>query len=235
MGSKKRPSISQEPLDSENNDSVEEVSVETDKELEKGETFNAKTAASAAPRSMNIMERRKKRKELDKARHRLDAEKEQPTAKMPSEGAPLADTQSVPSMVAANQPGLHVNVFRDLASADSSVREAAAESLVVELSEVQKAYEKQRGKGEEDGALQLEAEKDDGLEDCAPSLRYAIRRLIRGVSSSREVSYHATYSPLPSRSVVDHQFCSMFLTIFVESCLDMNFSISESVGGSVHY
>ncbi|KAJ8465662.1 hypothetical protein OPV22_028214 [Ensete ventricosum] len=186
MGSKKRPSISQEPLDSENNDSVEEVSVENDKGFEKGETFIAKTAASAAPRSMNIMERRKKRKGLDKTRHRLDSEKEQPKAKMPSEGAPLADTQSVPSMAATSQPGLHVNVFRDLASADSSVREAAAESLVVELSEVQKAYENQRGKGEEDGALQLEAEKDDGLEDCAPSLRYAIRRLIRGVSSSRE-------------------------------------------------
>ncbi|CAL9079455.1 unnamed protein product [Musa textilis] len=186
MGSKKRPSISQDPLDGENNDSVEEVSMETDEEFEKGETFNAKTAVSAASRSMNIMERRKKRKELDKARHRLDCEKEQPKAKMPSEGAPLADTPSVPSMAAANQPGLHVNVFRDLASADSSVREAAAESLVVELSEVQKAYEKQRGKGEEDGTLQLEAEKDDGLEDCAPSLRYAIRRLIRGVSSSRE-------------------------------------------------
>ncbi|RRT65690.1 hypothetical protein B296_00017342 [Ensete ventricosum] len=200
MGSKKRPSISEEPLDSENNDLVEEVSVENDRGFEKGETFVAKTAASAAPRSMNIMERRKKRKGLDKTRHRLDSEKEHPKAKMPSEGAPLADTQSVPSMAATSQPGLHVNVFRDLASADSSVREAAAESLVVELSEVQKAYENQRGKGEEDGALQLEAEKDDGLEDCAPSLRYAIRRLIRGVSSSREVSYLATYSPLPSRN-----------------------------------
>lgn len=37
------------------------------------------------------------------------------------------------------------------------------------------------------GGSKLEAEKDDGLNNCAPSLRYAVRRLIRGVSSSREV------------------------------------------------
>ena len=40
-----------------------------------------------------------------------------------------------------------------------------------------------------EGGLKLEAEKDDGLDNCAPSVRYAVRRLIRGVSSSREVCY----------------------------------------------
>ncbi|EMS61721.1 DNA polymerase V [Triticum urartu] len=32
----------------------------------------------------------------------------------------------------------------------------------------------------------MEAEKEDGLDNCAPAVRYAIRRLIRGISSSRE-------------------------------------------------
>ena len=72
------------------------------------------------------------------------------------------------------------------------MREAAAEALVAELKVVQKAYEKGVRKGEKeagagDGPTQMEAEKDDGLENCAPSVRYAIRRLIRGISSSREV------------------------------------------------
>jgi DNA polymerase phi len=85
-----------------------------------------------------------------------------------------------------------MNVFRDLASPEASVREAAAEALVAELREVQKAHEKGARKGDKeaadrDGSSQMEAEKDDGLENCAPSVRYAIRRLIRGISSSREV------------------------------------------------
>uniref|UniRef100_A0A453N7V2 Uncharacterized protein n=1 Tax=Aegilops tauschii subsp. strangulata TaxID=200361 RepID=A0A453N7V2_AEGTS len=78
-----------------------------------------------------------------------------------------------------------------------SLREAAAEALVAELRDVQRAYEKEKaareeGEGEEgdrdDGPSQMmEAEKEDGLDNCAPAVRYAIRRLIRGISSSREV------------------------------------------------
>jgi DNA polymerase phi len=95
-------------------------------------------------------------------------------------------------------PGLHMNVFRDLASLEVSVREAAAEALVAELKDVQKAYEKGARKGEKeagdgDGPSQMEAEKDDGLDNCAPH-----RWLIRGISSSREVECF----PEPNMSLV---------------------------------
>ncbi|KAJ0077790.1 hypothetical protein Patl1_37202 [Pistacia atlantica] len=36
----------------------------------------------------------------------------------------------------------HISVFEDLTSADVSLRQAASESLVTELEEVQKAYER---------------------------------------------------------------------------------------------
>ncbi|KAF2312266.1 hypothetical protein GH714_029613 [Hevea brasiliensis] len=83
-------------------------------------------------------------------------------------------------------PEFHIGVFKDLASADVSVREAAVERLVTELQAVQNAYEMVENKEVIEGGLKLEAEKDDGLNNCAPSLRYAVRRLIRGASSSRE-------------------------------------------------
>jgi DNA polymerase phi len=84
-------------------------------------------------------------------------------------------------------PKFHIGVFKDLASVDVSVREGAVERLVTELQEVQKAYEVTENKEVVEGGLKLEAEKDDGLNDCAPSVRYAVRRLVRGASSSREV------------------------------------------------
>ncbi|KAJ4786518.1 DNA polymerase V [Rhynchospora pubera] len=85
------------------------------------------------------------------------------------------------------QPGLHLDLFRGLSSQESSVREEAAERLVRELRDVQRSYEESNGEnGEQGDPVKLEAEKDDGMENCAPSLRYAIRRFIRGVSSSRE-------------------------------------------------
>jgi DNA polymerase phi len=85
-----------------------------------------------------------------------------------------------------------MNVFRDLASPEASVREAAAEALVAELRDVQSAYEESKRDeddeaAESDAPPQMEAEKEDGLDNCAPAVRYAIRRLIRGISSSREV------------------------------------------------
>lgn len=77
--------------------------------------------------------------------------------------------------------------FRDLASPEASVREAAAISLVTRLQEIQKQYKMLPDKESVDGGLMLEAQKNDGLDNCAPHLRYALGRLIRGVSSSREV------------------------------------------------
>lgn len=83
------------------------------------------------------------------------------------------------------QPELHMDVFRNLSSADASIRAAATLTLVKELQEVQKAYEQGGTEGNDDGDLKLEAAKDGCLKNCAPTMRYAIRRLIRGISSSR--------------------------------------------------
>ncbi|KAL3515450.1 hypothetical protein ACH5RR_022352 [Cinchona calisaya] len=85
-----------------------------------------------------------------------------------------------------------VSRLKDLASSDSSVRQAAAETMVVELQAVQiVAYDKLENEEEIEGSLKLEAEKDDGLNHCASSLRYVVHRLIRGVSSSRELPVKA--------------------------------------------
>ena len=82
----------------------------------------------------------------------------------------------------------HIGVFKDLAAASKSVREVAAKQMVMELKVVHNAYDSHENESGE-GGLKLEAEKDDGLDNCAPSVRYVVRRLIRGVSSSREVCY----------------------------------------------
>jgi len=149
---------------------------------------DAAVAEAPAKKKKLAMERKKQRKEFDKERHRQSAESD--AAKPQPPAAEAAAPVNPPPAPAAAGPGLHMNVFRDLASPEASVREAAAEALVAELREVQKAYERGVRKGEaadRDGSSQMEAEKDDGLENCAPSVRYAIRRLIRGISSSREV------------------------------------------------
>lgn len=83
------------------------------------------------------------------------------------------------------QPELHMDVFRNLSSADARIRAAATLTLVKELQEVQRVYEQSGTEGNDDGDLKLEAAKDDCLKNCAPTMRYAIRRLIRGISSSR--------------------------------------------------
>ncbi|KAL6629791.1 hypothetical protein ACP70R_029556 [Stipagrostis hirtigluma subsp. patula] len=161
----------------------------------------AAAAGAEAPSKKKklAMERKKQRKELDKERHRQSAESDKAAKPQPPAADAAAAAVAVaaapvsppPVAAAAAGPGLHMNVFRDLASPEASAREAAAEALVAELKEVQKAYEKGARKGERevrdgDGSSQMEAEKDDGLDNCAPSVRYAIRRLIRGISSSRE-------------------------------------------------
>ncbi|ERN18095.1 myb-binding protein 1A-like protein [Amborella trichopoda] len=134
----------------------------------------------------NPMERRKKRREMDKEKHQTESNN------MPSRTRVLVQSSEHQMSVVSNPPllsnipGFHISVFRDLSLADTMAREAATEALVKELCEVQKAHEKCIKEGSSEDDLQLEAAKDDGLNNCAPSLRYALRRLIRGVSSSRE-------------------------------------------------
>lgn len=138
--------------------------------------------------SLQPMERKKQRKAHDKERHRAEPEGDKPTQM----NVELEETHDVNKMELSSActssilPEFHIGVFKDLASADASVREAAAGVLVTELLEVQKAYDKLENKEVVEGSLKLEAEKDDGLNNCAPSVRYAVRRLVRGVSSSRE-------------------------------------------------
>ncbi|CAL5183268.1 unnamed protein product [Lathyrus oleraceus] len=140
------------------------------------------TESSATPSSM---ESKKKRKAFQKERR---------SAKSKSKSE-LADSDSKPATVLTDSasgsggdslPEFHIGVFKDLAAAAELVREAAAKQMVTELKEVQNAYGGVQGKESGDGGFKLEAEKNDGLEECAPSVRYAVRRLIRGVSSSRE-------------------------------------------------
>ncbi|KAG8498066.1 hypothetical protein CXB51_007330 [Gossypium anomalum] len=74
-------------------------------------------------------------------------------------------------------PEFHVSVFKDLASKDSSVRNAALEKIVTELREVQKEYDRLKDKDnlvDDDGGLKLDAQLDDGLDNCASSSRYAV-------------------------------------------------------------
>ncbi|CAN6455380.1 unnamed protein product [Victoria cruziana] len=129
------------------------------------------------------MEKKKKRKRMDKERHRIKSAetKELVPKKVTGHSVQPPALKPPPS----SMRGFHIDIFRDLSSVEVSAREAVVEVLVKELQKVQKAYEKSGGTLYE-GSAQLEAEKDEGLKNCAPSLRYAIRRLIRGVSSSRE-------------------------------------------------
>ncbi|KAH0448617.1 hypothetical protein IEQ34_022417 [Dendrobium chrysotoxum] len=186
MGSKKRQSSAvQESYGEEekqNNNSKSDMKIH--EENTNGERGNS--ALQAALQSLKPMERKKKRKEMDKERHRFVFEAKGPSeVKNTSENGSVIQIQ-LPSPQTSVFPGFHIDVFRNLASADSLVREAAAETLVRELIEVQRAFEQLGNNVDNEGSPQLEAEKDDGLEGCAPSLRYAVRRLIRGVSSSRE-------------------------------------------------
>eukprot|EP01018_Ginkgo_biloba_P010689 Gb_31883 [translate_table: standard] len=152
-------------------------------------------------------EKKKKKKEKKKHEENIEIENERVLNKAPASSTPDNDKcdedgETNPDMLnidysniplreraaldrATAQPELHMDVFRNLSSVDASVREAASRTLVKELQEVQRAYERCGMKDRDGGDLQLEAAKDDCLKDCAPTLRYALRRLIRGVSSSR--------------------------------------------------
>ncbi|KAJ6964929.1 hypothetical protein NC652_002988 [Populus alba x Populus x berolinensis] len=137
--------------------------------------------------SLKPMERRKKRKALDKERqHATLEDKDGKTKKMDVDSKVTENKEQMGASSSGVLPEFHIGVFTELISADVSVREAAVERLVMELQKVQKAYENAENKVVVEDGLKLEAKKDDGLNDCAPSVRYAVRRLIRGASSSRE-------------------------------------------------
>ncbi|XLS47702.1 hypothetical protein HN51_022060, partial [Arachis hypogaea] len=73
------------------------------------------------------------------------------------------------------------DVFKDLVVAVESIREAVAKQLVIRLKIVQSAY---------DVLDKKEAKKgDDELDDCAPSIRYTVHKLIHGVSSLRVLCF----------------------------------------------
>lgn len=206
MGSKKRESSSVQESLVENGEDEQKLNVSVEdgdlnssrkrlkkekkkKDVELAEGENANDASSAPKPSLSSMERRKHRKLLDKKRHRAESEKidsgpEKVDGESKSDGNESAGTSN--SGGVGVLPEFHIGVFKKLAATDASVREAAAKALVTELREVQNAYDKLENKDEVEDKSKLEAEKDDGLNNCAPSLRYAVRRLIRGVSSSRE-------------------------------------------------
>ncbi|RVW72317.1 DNA polymerase V [Vitis vinifera] len=184
MGSKKRGLESIEEAEDEG--PIDKVESEQSKKKLKKEKKKDGENASAA--SVKPMERRKKRKALDKERHGVSSENHE--SKPVQTGSELKDADDIKEQPASSPssglPEFHITVFKDLVSINASVREAAVETMVMELQEVQKVYDKLGKKELVERGLQLEAEKDDGLNNCAPSLRYAVRRLIRGVSSSRE-------------------------------------------------
>lgn len=200
MGSKKRSSNSRDEVEIQKDTSMDDMSTvskslkkkmkkdkQKDAELENGDVD---IPSSTFPDSEKPMERKKKRKTFDKERKRATLESEEPKGKQISVNFKADETK--PSSVSVSSSGLpefHISVFKDLASADILVRESAAEALATELLKVQEAYDKLENKDLVEGGLRLEAEKDDGLDNCAPSVRYAVRRLIRGVSSSREVCF----------------------------------------------
>lgn len=160
------------------------------KKLKKDKKNNdEKQGHLAAPDgSIKPMERKKKRKALDKERRRAAATESEPPKPKPATGEPAQPVDSPgTSGGGAPLPEFHIGVFKDLAAASVAAREAAAKQMVTELKAVQSAYDALEEKEVGDGGFKLEAEKDDGLDECAPSVRYAVRRLIRGVSSSREV------------------------------------------------
>lgn len=151
-----------------------------------GETEDGTDAPSTPiPSSTKPMERKKKRKMLDKERHRVASESKEKSPKQETSQVKMEEDEGAPGN-SNGLPAFHIGVFSDLASVDAIKREAAAERLAMELLEVQKAYDEVGNREAFQSGFQLEAAKDDGLDDCAPSVRYAVRRLVRGVSSSRE-------------------------------------------------
>jgi DNA polymerase phi len=178
------------------NNSVSDEHDETKDSHDKPLNKKPKTTDSTATPSSTkpTMETHKKSKAFDKKRRSdklksksksepIDLDSE-PTA---SDSKPAADSTS--GSGGDSPPEFHIGVFKDLAVVNESARSAAAKQMVTELKAIQNAYGGVQEMEIGDGGFKLEAEKNDGLDECAPSVRYAVRRLIRGVSSSREVCF----------------------------------------------
>ncbi|KAJ3683162.1 hypothetical protein LUZ60_013389 [Juncus effusus] len=206
MGSKKRPASSMEnPAESTKttkktpDESNPPSSSEVSEKLKQMEKHKARKAADKERRRL-ASETKPKADSESETKQKTDSESEtKGKKKSESDSNPKSESETskvepkAPSLnkvhTSSGQPGLHLDVFRGLSSPESLVREESAIQLVAELIDVQRAFEEEEEKGgtEENGEdAKLEAKKEDGLENCAPSLRYAIRRLVRGVSSSRE-------------------------------------------------
>ncbi|XP_021717215.1 myb-binding protein 1A-like protein [Chenopodium quinoa] len=188
MGSKKRgpSSVEGEEVVVEGEISNEKAGLSKKNKKGKDKKLRAEGGGSdgpstPVPSSTKPMERRKKRKLLDKVRHSSAVESKEIKPVQQTSLSKIEDPGTT-----NGQPVLHIEVFTELASADASKREAAAEKLAVELQEIQRFYGQSGSNDAAQGRLQLEAAKDDGLDNCAQPVRYAVRRLIRGVSSSRE-------------------------------------------------
>ncbi|KAF3549544.1 hypothetical protein DY000_02005850 [Brassica cretica] len=236
MGSKKRSSAdSSEDVEKNHTDSF--MKKKKKSKRDKMNADDSDTEAAAPPPGVastgKDMEKKKKRKASDKERKRAALDNdggEPPRRPKPPAAAVVSDSNSDGAAAASSSsslPELPLSYFRDLASPEGSVREAAATSLVTRLQEIQKQYEMLPDKGSVDGGLMLEAEKNDGLDNCAPHLRYALRRLIRGVSSSRECARQgfALGLTLP---------VSLISSINVESLLKLisdSLSVSSSMKG----
>ncbi|KAK7302610.1 hypothetical protein RJT34_13502 [Clitoria ternatea] len=177
MGSKKRNSPSEE-------ETLDAATTTTDHDSLKPLNKKPKNDTDGQQPSVKPMERKKKRKALDKERRRAASQPNSEPAH--SDPKPPPQSPDSPRSSGTNPPEFHIGVFKDLAVATESVRERAVKQMVTELKEVQNAYDTFGEKEFGEGGFKLEAEKDDGLDNCAPSVRYAVRRLIRGVSSSRE-------------------------------------------------
>ncbi|XP_016539372.2 rDNA transcriptional regulator pol5 [Capsicum annuum] len=160
--------------------------MKTDKKKRKAETEVPDTPSTPHKISSNPMEKKKQKRALDKEKRKLESEKMVEAKRKLIASELRSNQKTVISPTTSGLPEFHISIFKDLAAAETSIREAAAHSLVAELLEVQKVYDSIANKEVIEGQLKLEADKDDGLNNCAPSLRYAVRRLIRGVSSSRE-------------------------------------------------
>lgn len=186
MGGKKRAAKPSEELEnltdsaSENPNSKplkKKIKIKSDKSEEK------KNKEPVAEKPMNQMEGKKKRKSLDKEKkRRIVPESKNFYSIKPDSGMEERGADAPGGIL----PEFHIGVFKELSLADGAAREAGVRRLVMELKEAQRAYDELENKEEVESGLLLEAEKDDGLNNCAPSVRYAVRRLIRGVSSSRE-------------------------------------------------
>lgn len=97
-----------------------------------------------------------------------------------------------------------MELYWKLASGDASVREEAAVALVRDLLQSQQQQEKGAHVHKEEGdaahhhqssnnyhqaaeeVLLGASAEDEGLRNCTPAVQYALRRLVRGVASSRE-------------------------------------------------